>query len=95
MLRDDPTPSLDLESADEFENLLAASVHYHMATGPHTGCKALTLRTVAPNPLASSPCIAQLSGFSPRKDMGTLPSAPTRAGVDSRSTQARLPGGRS
>ena len=29
-----------------------------------TGCKALTPRTVAPNPLASNLCTAQLSGFS-------------------------------
>ena len=64
LLRDDDTPSLDLEPADAFEQLLAAAVHYRIATGPHTGRKALTLRTVAPNPLADNPCIAQLSGFS-------------------------------
>ena len=64
MLRDDRTPSLDLESVDEFESLLAASIHYRIATGTHTGRKALTLRTVASNPLADNACIAQLSGFS-------------------------------
>ena len=64
LLRDDDTPSLDLEPADGFEQLLAAAVHYRIATGPHTGRKALTLRTVASNPLADNPCIAQLSGFS-------------------------------
>ena len=57
-------PSLDLEPADGFEQLLGAAVHYRIATGPHTGRKALTLRTVASNPLADNPCIAQLSGFS-------------------------------
>ena len=64
LLRDDRTPSLDLESVDEFESLLAASIHYRIATGSHTGRKALTLHTVASNPLADNACIAQLSGFS-------------------------------
>ena len=54
LLRDDPTPSLDLESADGFDQLLAASVHYRIATGPHTWRKALTLRTVGSNPLAGN-----------------------------------------
>ena len=62
--RDDPTPSLDLESVDEFDQLLAPSVHYRIATGPYTGRKALTLRTVASNPFTDNPCIAQSSGFS-------------------------------
>ena len=31
---------------------------------PHRAQGPVTLRTVAPNPLASNPCIAQLSGFS-------------------------------
>ena len=39
-------------------------MHYRIAVGPHTGRKALTLRTVASSPLADNPCIAQLSGFS-------------------------------
>ena len=64
LIRDDETPSLDLEPDDGFEQLLGAAVHYRIATGPHTGRKALTLRTVASNPPASNPCIAQLSGFS-------------------------------
>ena len=64
LIRDDETPSLDLEPDDGFEQLLGAAVHYRIATGPHTGRKALTLRTVASNPPASDPCIAQLSGFS-------------------------------
>ena len=64
LLRDDDTPTLDLEPADGFEQLLGAAVHYRIATGPHTGRKALTLRTVASNPLSDNPCIAQLSGFS-------------------------------
>ena len=57
-------PSLDLEPADGFEQLLGAAVHYRIATGPHTGRKALTLRTVASNPPADNPCIARLSGCS-------------------------------
>ena len=64
LIRDDETPSLDLEPADGLEQLLGAAVHYRIATGPHAGRKALTLRTVASNPLADNPCIAQLSGFS-------------------------------
>ena len=62
--RDDETPSLDLEPADGFEQLLGAAVHYRIATGPHAGRKALTLRTVASSPPPDNPCIAQLSGFS-------------------------------
>ena len=64
LIRDDETPSLDLEPDDGFEPLLGAAVHYRIATGPHAGRKALTLRTVASNSPASNPCIAQLSGFS-------------------------------
>ena len=64
LIRDDETPSLDLEPADGFEHLLGAAVHYRIATGPHAGRKALTLRTVASHPPADNPCIAQLSGFS-------------------------------
>ena len=64
LLRDDDTPSLDLEPADGFEPLLGTSIHYRIAVGPHAGRKALTLRTVASNRLADNPCIAQLSGFS-------------------------------
>ena len=59
LIRDDETPSLDLEPADGFEQLLGAAVHYRIATGPHAGRKALTLRTVASHPLADNPCIAQ------------------------------------
>ena len=64
LLRDEDTPSLDLDPDDGFEQLLGAAVHYRIATGPHAGRKALTLRTVASNPPASNPCIPQLSGFS-------------------------------
>ena len=64
LLRDEDTPSLDLEPANGFEQLLGAAVHYRIATGPHAGRMALTLRTVASHPPASNPCIAQLSGFS-------------------------------
>ena len=35
-----------------------------IATGPHAGRKALTLRTVGSNPPPDHPCIARLSGFS-------------------------------
>ena len=49
LIRDDETPSLDLEPDDGFEQLLGAAVHYRIATGPHAGRKALTLRTVASN----------------------------------------------
>ena len=30
------------------------SIHYRIATGPHTGRNALTVRTVAPDPLADA-----------------------------------------
>ena len=55
LLRDDRTPSLDLESVDEFESLVAVSIHYRIATGPHTAREAQTLRTVASNPPADNP----------------------------------------
>ena len=64
LIRDEVNPVLDLEPADGFEQLLGAAVHYRIATGPHAGRKALTLRTVDPNPPSDNPCIAQLSGFS-------------------------------
>ena len=40
LIRDDETPSLDLEPDDGFEQLLGAAVHYRIAVGPHTGRKA-------------------------------------------------------
>ena len=49
LLRDDDTPSLDLEPADGFEQLLGAAVHYRIATGPHTGRKALTRGSEIPS----------------------------------------------
>ena len=64
LTRDEENPSLDIELADDFEQLLGAAVHYRIATGPHAGRKALTLRTVGPSPPPDNPCIAQLSGFS-------------------------------
>ena len=64
MSRDDKTPSLDIEPADDFEQLLGAAAHYRIATGPYAGCKALTLHTVGSSPPTDNPCIAQLSGFS-------------------------------
>ena len=64
LTRDDETPALDIEPADDFEQLLAAAVHYRIATGLHAGRKALTLRTVGSGPPPDHPCIAQLSGFS-------------------------------
>ena len=64
LIRDDETPFLDLEPDDGFEQLLGAAVHYRIATGPHAGRKALTLRTVASHPHTDNPGIAQLSGFS-------------------------------
>ena len=64
LLRDDQTPSLDLEPADGFEQLLGAAVHYRIAVGPHAGRKALTLYTVATRASTPAPCIAQLSGCS-------------------------------
>ena len=60
---DEENPSLDIELADDFKQLLGAAVHYRIATGPHAGRKALTLRTVGPSPPPDNPCIAQLSGF--------------------------------
>ena len=49
LLRDAEPPSLDLEPADGFEQLLGAAVHYRIAVGPRAGRKALTLHTVATN----------------------------------------------
>ena len=64
LTRVEENPSLDIEPADDFEQLLGAAVHYRIATGPHAGRKALTLRTVGPSPPPDNPCIAQLSGYS-------------------------------
>ena len=64
LLRDDDTPTLDLEPAGGFEQLLGAAVHYRIAVGPHAGRKALTLHTVTTRAPTHIPCIAQLSGFS-------------------------------
>ena len=75
LLRDDPTPSLDLESADGFDQLLAASVHYRIATGPHTWRKALTLRTVGSNPLAGN-YTAPTSAPRPRYASPPAPGSP-------------------
>ena len=58
LLRDEDTPSLDLEPADGFEQLLGAAVQYRIATGTHAGRKALTLHTVttrAPTHILASP----------------------------------------
>ena len=65
LLRNDEPPSLDLEPDDGFEPLLAAAVHYCIATGAHTGRKALTLRTVASNSMHSC------ARISPRRSSGT------------------------
>ena len=51
LTRDEENPSLDIEPADDFEQLLGAAVHYRIATGPHAGRKAMTLRTVGPSQL--------------------------------------------
>ena len=79
LIRDDETPSLDLEPDDGFERLLGAAVHYRIAVGPHAGRKALTLHTVASNPLADHRCIAQLSGFSLHRPPEWCNRGPARA----------------
>ena len=76
-MRDDESPSLDIESVDEFEPLLAASIHHRIAIGPHTGRKALTLHTISFNPPTGNPCIAQLSGFSLIPAPGAKPTSVT------------------
>ena len=96
LTRDDETPSLDLEPADGFEQLLGAAVHYRIATGPHAGRKALTLRTVASNPPADNPCIAQLSGFSLHRppewcNRGSAPAAKPMSATPSNACAATSP----
>ena len=61
---DEENPSPDIEPTDDFEQLLAAAVHYRIATGPHAGRNALTLRTADSSPPPDNPGIAQLSGCS-------------------------------
>ena len=39
LLRDDDTPTLDLEPAGGFEQLLGAAVHYRIAVGPTPGAR--------------------------------------------------------
>ena len=72
-MRDDQAPCLDLESVDEFDQLLAAPVHCRIATGPHTRRKALTLRTVASNPTTDNPCIAHLRTGDESPNVSTRP----------------------
>ena len=66
LIRDDETPSLDLEPADGFEHLLGAAVplpHRHRpprrAQGPDPAHRRVPTRR------ADNPCIAQLSGILP------------------------------
>ena len=47
-----------------------ATVHYRIATGPHAGRKALTLRAVGSNPPADNPLH--------RSALGILPPSPPR-----------------
>ena len=99
LIRDDETPSLDLEPDDGFEHLLGAAVHYRIATGPHAGRKALTLRTVGSNPPADIPCIAQLSGFSLHRppewcNRGSARAAAPMSGTPSNACAATSPPGR-
>ena len=65
LIRDDETASLDLEPDDGFEQLLGAAVHYRIATGPHAGRKALTLRTVASKPAGVQPLHRSALGILP------------------------------
>ena len=91
LIRDEENPSLDLEPADGFEQLLAAAVHYRIAVGPHAGRKALTLHTVGSNPPADNLCIAQLSGFSlHRPPRMVLSGAGTRCRARDRDSLERL-----
>ena len=96
LIRDEENPSLDLEPADGFEQLLAAAVHYHIATGPHAGRMALTLHTVGSNPPADNLCIAQLSGFSLHRppewcNRGSAPGAEPVTGTPSNASAATSP----
>ena len=75
LIRDIEQPYLDLEAADGFEGqaylqLLGDAVHYRIATGPHAGGKALTLRTVPPATTDDKPSTAHEAGFS--IDAGTV-----------------------
>ena len=65
LIRDDETPSLDLEPDDGFEQLLGAAVHYRIATGPHTGRKALTLRYRRVQPAGGQPLHRSALGILP------------------------------
>ena len=96
LIRDEENPSLDLEPDDGFEQLLGAAVHYRIATGPHAGRMALTLRAVASNPPADNPCIAQLSGFSLHRppewcNRGSAPAAKPINGTPSNACAAISP----
>jgi hypothetical protein len=64
LIRDAEQPYLDLEPADGFEQLLGSAIHYRIATGPHAGNKALTLRTVPPATTGDKPYTAHEDGFS-------------------------------
>ncbi len=69
LIRDAEQPYLDLEPADGFEGqaylqLLGSAIHYRIATGPHAGNKALTLRTVPPATTGDKPYTVHEAGFS-------------------------------
>ena len=73
LIRDDETPSLDLEPDDGFEQLLGAAVHYRIAVGPHAGRKALTSNTVRG---VAARCASSRASRLPRSSRRSSPISP-------------------
>jgi hypothetical protein len=65
LVADPVAPYLDLEPGSSLDHLLASSINYRIAIGPHAGRKALTLYSVPPVEEAPhNPLLARLAGFS-------------------------------
>jgi ribosomal protein S27E len=65
LVADPVPPYLDLEPGSSLDHLLASSINYRIAIGPHAGRKALTLYSVPPVEQAPhNPLLAQVTGLS-------------------------------
>jgi hypothetical protein len=65
LVTDPVNPYLEIEAGSSIEQIQAASIAYRIAIGPHTGRKALTLYSVAPQEeQPGTALLARLYGFS-------------------------------
>jgi len=65
IIADEQRATLELETGTALDQLLAASINYRIAVGPHAGRKALTLYSVPPLEDEPAPgLVARIAGFS-------------------------------